>query len=202
MDEFDEKLISNRIRIIRKSKGLTIKDLADKINMTKAYVSKLERSDKAAPISTLYKIGKALEVDLNFLITGNRPEGSRISFVKKEEQISVVKKRRIYDYIYYALAFKRDNKLMEPFIIEAHNKKEIIPFSHLGEEFNYLLKGEAEIYVDGKIYKMKEGDSLYFDSMLPHYARSTTDKNAYFLLVNTLPDKEAKNNHQNEQKES
>lgn len=201
MDEFDEKLISNRIRIIRKSKGFTIKDLADNINMTKAYVSKVERSDKAAPISTLYKISKVLDVDLNFLITGKRPEGSGVSFVKKEEQISVLKKRRIYDYIYYALAFKRDNKSMEPFIIEVRNKKETTPFSHLGEEFNYLLKGEAEMYIDRKIYKMKEGDSIYFDSTLPHYARSTTNKNAYFLLVNTVLDKEAKNNHQNEQKE-
>jgi len=200
MEEFDEKLISNRIRSIRKAKGFTIKDLALKINMTKAYVSQMERSDKAAPISTLYKIAKALNVDLNFLITGVRPEVSSISFVKKEEQISVSKKRRIYDYIYYALAFKRDNKLMEPFIIEVRNKNESTPFSHPGEEFNYLLKGEAEMYINGKIYRMKEGDSIYFDSSLPHYAKSTTDENAYFLLVNTI-EKEAEKNKDRNQEE-
>ena len=56
MDDFDEKLISNKVNIIRKSKGFTIKDLTDSINMTQAYISKIERSDKATPISTLYKI--------------------------------------------------------------------------------------------------------------------------------------------------
>ena len=91
----------------------------------------------------------------------------------------------MYDYIYYALAYKKDNKLMEPFLIEVRNKKESTPFSHPGEEFNYLLKGRAEMYIDGKTYRMEEGDSIYFDSSLPHYARSISDKNAFFLLVNT-----------------
>ena len=74
---------------------------------------------------------------------------------------------------------------MEPFKIIVPNNAEPAPFSHEGEEFNYLLKGKANMIVNGTIFEMKEGDSIYFDSSLPHYAVATENKEAVFLLVNT-----------------
>lgn len=186
VDEFNEHLIPNRIRQIRKSMDLTLEELAEKIKMTKAYVSKLERSKKAPPISTLFKIARALKVDLNYLITGvMNSTNSKISFVPKEEQISVINRRTGYGYVYYALAYRKSNKTMEPFLITVPDIPEPVPFSHNGEEFNYLIKGKARFFIGGTFYDMKEGDSIYFDSSLPHYAVATEGKEAVFLMVNT-----------------
>jgi len=192
MSEFEEHLIPRRIRVVRKSMNMTAEDLAKKIDMTKAYISKLERAKKAPPISTLYRIALALDVDMNYLITGKNINynNSKASFVKSGEQISVDGRRgKEYGYRYYALAFKKSQKLMEPFKIVVSNKEEKKPFSHPGEEFNYLIEGEVEFFLGADVYKMKPGDSLYFDSSLPHYARSTTNKDAIFLMVDVVKER-------------
>lgn len=187
MKDFKEHLIPNRIRQIRKSLNLTLDELAEKINMTKAYVSKLERSEKAPPIATLYKIARALKVDLNYLITGIVNSGvSNISFVPRREQISVINRRSGYGYVYFALAYKKGNKLMEPFKIVVPNTAEPTPFSHPGEEFNYLVKGKARFFIGGSVYDMVEGDSIYFDSSLPHYAVAAEGGKAVFIMVNSV----------------
>ncbi|MBM3702557.1 MAG: helix-turn-helix transcriptional regulator [Actinobacteria bacterium] len=189
MQEFEEHLIPNRIRTIRKKLNLTLDELASKINMSRAYVSKLERSRKAPPISTLFKIAKSLNVDLNYLITGisGQYNNQKVSLVAEDEQLGVIHQRSSYGYIYKALAYKKNNKLMEAFKIIVPSKEEQEPFIHDGEEFNYLLKGKARVFVDGEWYLMNEGDSIYYDSALPHYAVSIGGKEAIFLQVNTQP---------------
>ena len=189
IEEFQEYRIPNRIRTIRKSMNLTLEQLSKKVEMTKAYLSKLERSEKAPPIATLYKIAKALNVDINYLITGRTIDYSKnkVSFVPAEKQLSVLNKRSNYGYIYKALAYTKSNKLMEPFIIVVPPKKEVQPFSHEGEEFNYLIEGKSKMFVAGKFYTMKQGDSIYFESSQPHYAVGLDNKNAVFLQVSIVP---------------
>lgn len=71
---------------------------------------------------------------------------------------------------------------MEPFIIMPASDKEVI-FQHEGEEFMYVLEGTHEFTYDGKKYILKKGDSIYFDSRIPHSGRSLGNKKARILTV-------------------
>ncbi|MFA5014676.1 MAG: XRE family transcriptional regulator [Actinomycetota bacterium] len=183
--EFDEKLISQRIKSLRIRNNFTVEKLAKEINMSKAYVSMIERSDKAAPISTLNKIAKALNVDINFLISGKVIGDSKVCFLKKEEQMGNL--NRIIsssNCTLYELAYKIEDKKILPFLMEISNAEEQIPFSFIGEAIFFLLEGLAEFNVNEVKYIMKEGDSIYIDTNLPHYAKSiNATKNSKFLVA-------------------
>jgi mannose-6-phosphate isomerase-like protein (cupin superfamily) len=60
-------------------------------------------------------------------------------------------------------------------------------YSHEGEEFLYVLKGELHIRLDGTQYDLKQGDSFYFESATPHQWRNPGSKETWVIWVNTPP---------------
>jgi transcriptional regulator with XRE-family HTH domain len=184
-----EDLIAENIKTLRKQKKITLQDLADLTGLTKGYLSKIERSKKAPPYSTLNKIAIALGVDAAFLLGErlDKSNDSRISFTKKNRGKSVsmmssLSEGSLYGYAYEALASDKPGKNMEPYIIEPAFGEEAI-FQHEGEEFMYVLEGTHEFIYDGEKYLMKEGDSVYFDATVPHTGRSVGKKKAKLLAV-------------------
>lgn len=88
-------------------------------------------------------------------------------------------------YYYEALAFKKPKKYMEPFLVEFKRKRvdQLSYFSHDGEEFIYLLEGILEFRTESQQYILQPGDSLYFESSIPHAYRALERKNAKALSV-------------------
>jgi quercetin dioxygenase-like cupin family protein len=74
---------------------------------------------------------------------------------------------------------------MEPFLVEFKRKKaeKLSYFSHEGEEFIYLLEGILEFRTEGEHYVLYPGDSLYFESSIPHAYRALERRNARALTV-------------------
>jgi transcriptional regulator with XRE-family HTH domain len=180
----DEKQIVKNIKALRKSKKMSLAQLAKLCNLTKGYVSKIENSDKAPPFSTLAKIASALNTDVNILIADESEvlEDLALCIVRKNERKKVISKGTLYGYHYEALAHKKTGKNMEPyFIVPAFDEAGV--FSHEGEEFMYVIEGKHEFMYDGKKYILEEGDSIYFDSIIPHSGRSVGKKRAKILAI-------------------
>jgi transcriptional regulator with XRE-family HTH domain len=183
----DERQIVRNIKRIRESRKMSLDQLAKAAGLTKGYVSKIENSHKAPPFSTLIKIAEALHTEVGVLIAekSEAPEDMNLCIVKKNEGREVVSKGTFYGYSYISLAYKKMGKTMEPFIIEpAFDEKAI--FSHEGQEFMYVLEGTHEFVYNSKKYVLKKGDSIYFDSKIPHSGRSVGKKKARILAV-TMP---------------
>ena len=183
----DERQIVKNIKRIRQNRKMSLEQLAKSAGLTKGYVSKIENSHKAPPFSTLIKIAKALNTEVSVLIAekSESPEDMSLCIVKKDEGREVVSKGTFYGYDYISLAYKMIGKSMEPFIIEpAFDEKAV--FSHEGQEFMYVLEGTHEFIYNGKKYILKKGDSIYFDSKIPHSGRSVGKKKARILVV-TMP---------------
>ncbi len=184
-----EDMIAKNINTLRKQKAITLQELADLTGLTKGYLSKIERSKKAPPYSTLNKIAISLGVDAPFLL-GENLQGSqdtRISFTKKNqrkvvERLGSLSEGSLYGYAYEALAFDKPGKNMEPYIIEPAFDEEGI-FQHEGEEFMFVLEGKHEFIYDGEKFIMEQGDSVYFDAAIPHTGRSLGNKKAKLLAV-------------------
>lgn len=180
----NEESVGKNIKAIRKQKGITLQELADRVGLTKSYLSKIERSKKAPPYSTVNKIAMALEVEVPYLLSEKLASSSdiRISFTKKNQRKVVETMGSSYGLTYEALGFSKPGKNMQPYVVQAaFNEKNI--FQHEGEEFIYVLEGAYEFIYDGKRYVMEPGDSVYFDSGVPHSASSLGEKKATILVV-------------------
>jgi mannose-6-phosphate isomerase-like protein (cupin superfamily)/DNA-binding Xre family transcriptional regulator len=180
----DEKQIAINIKQIRQNRKLSLGQLAKLTGLTKGYVSKIEHSQKAPPFSTLTKIATALNTDVNLLMAENSevPEDLNLCIVRKNERKEVVSRGTLYGYHYTGLAHKKIGKNMEPYIIEPAFEEKAV-FSHEGEEFMYVLEGMHEFVYGDKKYVLRGGDSIYFDSIIPHSGRSIGKKRARILGV-------------------
>ena len=184
-----EEIIASNIGSLRKKRKMTLDKLAELTGLTKGYLSKIERSKKAPPYSTLNKIAIALGVDSAFLLDEDHRERgeAKISFTKKAQgriikNVGSLAEGSLYGYNYEALASDKSGKNMEPFIIEPAFEEEAI-FQHEGEEFMYVLEGKHDLIYDGKHYLMEKGDSVYFDANVPHTGRSLGKRKAKLLAV-------------------
>lgn len=180
----DEKNIVKNIKSIRQKQEISLERLAKLTGLTKGYLSKIENSHKAPPFSTLIKIAYALNTEVNLLIAedSDMPKDVNPCIIRKNERKIVLTEGEEYTYHYEALAYRKLGRNMEPYIIEGDfNEKP--PVSHEGEEFVYILEGSQEFIYDGTRYVLNEGDSIYFESRIPHAVRSLGDKKAMALVV-------------------
>ena len=180
----DEKQIGRNIKRIRQSKKISLEKLARLSGLTKGYLSKIEKSDKAPPFSTLIKLANALDTDVSLLMAEDSdvPENLNLCIIRKDERKEVVSRGTLYGYHYEALAHKKIGKNMEPYIVLPAFREKAL-FSHEGEEFIYVLEGTYEFVYEGKKYVLDPGDSVYFDSILAHSGRSLGNDKAKILAV-------------------
>jgi transcriptional regulator with XRE-family HTH domain len=180
----DEKLISRSIRKARHKKKLSLERLSELSGLSPGYLSKVERSEKAPPISTLSKIALALDVDLPLLLgeESSMLEDVPLAIVRKDKTKIVSTKGTLYGYQYEALAYNKPGKNMEAFIISPAFDEKIL-FQHDGEEFMYVLEGVHEFNYGGEKHVLRKGDSIYYDARIPHSGRSLGKKRARILAV-------------------
>jgi transcriptional regulator with XRE-family HTH domain len=180
----DERSIARNIKTLRIKKGMSLEELAKLTGLTRGYLSKIERSHRAPPLSTLNRIAVTLGMQLSFFLQEDteKVKDSKMVIIRKDQGRRVVTKGTLYGYEYEAIAYNKPGKNMEPFIIRPATGKEGI-FKHEGEEFMYVLEGTHEFKYNGKKYILKKGDSVYFDSGVPHSGKSLGGKKAKVLSI-------------------
>ena len=179
--------IGKKIRDLRKKAGLVLQDLSDRTGLSKPLLSQVEKEVISPPVATLLKISKALNVNIGFFFQDGAPE-ERVVLVRRDESKVIDSRyfgREESGYYYEALAYKKSRKYMEPFLIEFKRKRaeKLSSFSHEGEEFIYLLEGRLEFRTEDRHYLLYPGDSLYFESSIPHAYRALGRRNSKALTV-------------------
>ena len=186
--EVKELKLGQTIRGLRMRKALTLEELASKTGLSVALLSQLESDVISPPVATLLKISKNLGVNIGYFFNIEETK-AKWEVVRSEERKKVTRKlphgRTPMSYSYESLAFRLPHRHMEPFLVEfdIDIEEEIIPLSHAGEEFLFLISGELEFRSENEIIILKEGDSLYFDSSLPHCFQGRGRKKPSALVV-------------------
>jgi transcriptional regulator with XRE-family HTH domain len=178
-----EAEIGKRIKSLRQKKRITLESLAAETGFTKGYLSKVEKSVKAPPVSTLGIIARALDVTISVLLGEGSPV-LPISLVKKGERPLIGRAGSRYGYTYEAVAHKFTHKMMEPFVLTlpVHPKKRTV-YQHEGQEILFVLEGKMK-FLHGEMELMaEEGDCVYFDSGIPHFGESVGNKAAKCFMV-------------------
>lgn len=178
-----EHEIGKNIRTIRKLKELTLEDLSRKTGFTKGYLSKVENSEKAPPVSTLLNIARAMDVSMSTLF-GEGQEPTSLSLVKRNERQEMARSGTTFGYSYETLAHKYPNKKMEPYILTIPPEIEKSPlFQHQGEEMIFVLQGALRFVHGENEVLLEEGDCVYFDSGIPHRGFALGGREVKILIV-------------------
>jgi len=173
-----ESEIGRRIKATRINKKLTLEQLAKKTGFTRGYLSRIEKSEKSPPLSTLGTIALALGMTISYLV-GEGGRRTSIALVKKGEIPFLARKGAALDYSYEAVAHTFPNKRVEPFILTLPLKprKKTI-HQHEDEEILFVLEGTMKFLHGDQEYIVEAGDSVYFDSSVPHFGESVGEKEA------------------------
>ncbi len=169
--------LGNKIRNLRKHRALTLQEVSDLTGLSKPLLSQIENNIAAPPIATLIKISTALGVKISHFFQ-NQNMDDRIVVVKKNERYGVKKlfhhknETRI-GYRWESLAYPMVGKQMEPFVVEIEPRDEddLLFNDHKGEEFHFVLDGIVEFRSAEQVHHLEKGDSIYFDSSIPHALR-------------------------------
>lgn len=183
----DEKEVGKRIKEHRLRKRISLQELADKSGFTKGYLSKVETSQKAPPVSTLITLANVMDITLSDIF-GESENKSPICLVKKEERCNIARDGSVFGYSYETLAHKFHDKHMEPYLLTLPVKpKENAVFQHRGEEILFVLRGKMRFFYGKEEFIVKEGDCIYFDASVPHYGVCQGAKEVKCLMVIYTP---------------
>ena len=160
-----------QVRKLRVKRHMTLKDLSDMTGLSRPNLSQIENNLVTPPIATLLKISTALGVSISHFFRESSQK-SNIVVVRKEDRYGVAKGPHIshIGYQYEPLAYPMADKSMEPFVVHMEEREaaDIVFNNHRGEEFLFVLDGTVEFRCGDTIVTLTEGDSLYFDSGIPH----------------------------------
>ncbi len=184
----EEAEIGKKIRKYRRIKKVTLLELAEKTGFTKGYLSKIENTPKAPPVSTLIILSKALDIRLSDIF-GETADKKPACLVRKKERPVVLRDGTLFGYAYQRLADQFYDKHMQPYILTLPRRvKKNAVFQHKGEEMLFVLEGTMKFFHGDNEYLMEEGDCLYFDASFPHYGICHGEKDVKCLMMVYAPE--------------
>lgn len=175
--------IGKKIKAMRLQKGLTQEELADRTELSKSFISQVERDQTSPSIATLIDILQALGTDLK-------------SFFNDEADTQIVFSPD--DFFEKA---DDDLKNTTEWIIPNAQKNQMEPIRvtiqpggstymdnpHEGEEFGYILAGTVTLHLGQRSLRAKKGETFYFKARSPHYIENKGKTPASLIWVSTPP---------------
>lgn len=185
--DFEEIRVGEKIKIFRESKGLLLKDVAELTGFSTALLSQMENHLVSPSLGTLIKMAKALGVKVGDFL--GETQGEPFTIVRKDERKTISrfasKEGVKYGYLYESLGHEKRDRHMEPFIVtlEPATVKASKTSVHEGEEFIFVLEGEMEVILGNHTDVLFPGDSIYYDSTIPHRVQCHQEKITKILAV-------------------
>ncbi len=175
--------IGNKIRELRNQKGLTQEELADRAELSKGFISQLERDLTSPSIATLIDILQCLGTDLKEFFNDESDE----QIVFHPEDYFEKKDTDLQNMIEWIIPNAQKN-LMEPIRLTLEPGGSTYPDNpHEGEEFGFVLSGSITLHLGKKAHTVKKGESFYFTPKSTHYISCKGKKGATVLWISSPP---------------
>jgi len=175
--------IGHKIKELRVQKALTQEELANRSELSKGFISQLERDLTSPSIATLVDILQCLGTNLEEFFSGTKSE--QVVFKKADyfEKID----NDLHNKIEWVIPNAQKNQ-MEPILLTLEPGGSTYPDNpHEGEEFGFVLSGSIIVHLGSSRYKAKKGESFYFTSAKTHYIEAGDEHAAKLLWVSTPP---------------
>ncbi len=173
--------IGEKIKQLRLQNDLTLEELASRCELTKGFLSQVERDITSPSISTLEDILEALGSSL-------------ASFFQEEKESQIVFTQNDFfvderdDYTIEWVIPNAQKNEMEPIVITLASKARSMEIkSHSGEEFGMVLKGRVTLVRGNKKYIIRANETFYLDGKTSHYLYNHSNSEAKVLWITTPP---------------
>lgn len=173
--------IGKKIKRLRIKKGLTQEELGKRTDLSKGYISQLERDLNSPSIETLFSLLEVL---------GSQPKdffddekNQRVVYVEEEQTVYVDEEK---NYRIRWLVPESNDKEMEPVLLTLHHKGEFKQFEpSLSETFMYILRGKVRLVLGSQEFTATAGQSLYYEASDRHQLFNNHEEQSEVILVAT-----------------
>lgn len=184
--------VTEKIKTLCADRNISAEELAESAGLTAKQMKLIFDSEKIPSLASLIRISRALGVRLGTFLDDNENIGPAVNKHIRQTHPVTFTSHLASDNShidFFALAASKSGRHMEPFLIEIKPAKasKMVPSSHEGEEFLYVLKGSIAIFYGMDKYILTEGDSIYYDSIVEHLVTAAESESAQVLAVVYTP---------------
>lgn len=182
--------VGSKIRDLREMKNITLEEMAQKSGLNTQYLNTIEENTQVPTIGELIKIVRVLGVRVGTILDDFTNEGPVVTRASECQDTPVArgKEASCSPMSYYSLSSKKEDRHIETYIVNLHhNDGEKALSSHEGEEFMYILEGEVEVRYGKDVYVLSQGDTIHYDSIVPHLVLPRSPQGAKTLAVIYIP---------------
>jgi transcriptional regulator with XRE-family HTH domain len=178
--------IGPKIRALRLKKKIGLVDLGRHTGLSPALLSKIERGRLFPTLPTLLRIALVFGVGLDFFFAGGR-EKPLVAIVRGSERVQLPERPGAGDVAFrfesldYPATERRFNCYCAEFFPVAVDR--LRPHAHPGVEFIYTIQGTLTVHLGGEEHALSAGDSIYFDSSVPHAYRRRAGRRCQAVVV-------------------
>jgi len=181
--------IAARLRALREDSGHSVESLARATGVSADLCRQIESGQIDIGFSFLYKAAEFLKVDLTELLTGEPARLEGYAIVRKGEGLPIDRRR---GFSYRNLAYRFKDRKLEPFLVTAPYETgaeaaNIELNTHVGQEMDLVLSGSLKIQIGPHVEVLNEGDTIYYDSSLPHGMVAIDNMPCHFLAIVVRP---------------
>ncbi len=186
------KIVGEKIKSLRTAREISVQELAERSGLSEEQVIRIENNVDIPSLAPLIKIARALGARLGTFLDDQTELGAVVCR-KQETNDTISFSNNAMDartHMHYSsLSKSKADRHMEPFIVEIEkvNNTEYTLSSHEGEEFIYVLEGIIEIAHGKQKYVIEAGDTIYYDSIVPHHVHGFEGQAAKILAVVYTP---------------
>ncbi len=177
--------VATRIKELREIIGFSVSEMTVKTNVSEKQYLAYESGKEDIPFSFIHKCALAFGVDMTDLLEGSSAKLSTYTVTRRGKGQETAKEDGI-DISNLAPKFK--DKLAEPYFVTyeysaSQQNKPIHLATHSGQEFDYVLSGKLKVQVGDHTEILGEGDSIYYNSSMPHGMIAVDGKSCTFVAV-------------------
>jgi len=183
--------VGGRLRALRKSRSWTLKDLAERTNLSRSFVSQVERGVSSVSFASLHTLCRALGVSLaEFFDGASHPVDQSLTYQQQhvihlnDNIAGVTLSDAAISFRFLSTSFPA--RQYEAMLGEIAPGYDFPPSTHMGEEFGYVLEGRLHLTIGSEGYNLGPGDSYHFASTTPHGYRVEGEDTVRILWVVTV----------------
>jgi len=185
--------IGAKVRQLREAKKITVEQLAEQSHCPVDQIHQIEEGALLPSLAPLMEISRALGIRLGTLVDDEPLEGPVV--FKSSDFPRVLRfsgkdpKATSSNLDFYTMAADKKDRHMEPFMIDVKPRTDNVPplAGHEGEEFIFVISGAININYGKTSYELNAGESIYYDSIVPHDVHAKGDQTARILAVVYTP---------------
>lgn len=185
--------VSSRINKIMQEKNISIDEFENRTGLNRNFLDLLQKEKDIEPsLGPLLKISRMLGIRLGTLLDDQVSKDPLvIRCDERKEGLSILpSKEKSATLNFFSLGRGKTDRHMEPFFVEVlpESAKDKKLSAHEGEEFIVVTSGEIEVIYGKEVHRLKAGDSIYYNSVVPHYVSCASNDKATIYAVLYIPE--------------